>query len=287
MEALGIMARLSDLNAHSMVYMLNDKVFNQILPSEYPLSLLRRFFVTWFFLYSGSLILYFTFASLDYLLYFCVLGRRNLPKGYLKTTEVGREIFTSVTSLALMAGLSTPIEIMVQLGYSKLYHEASQYGYTYLFISPLLFLLFSDCIIYFVHRGLHHPAIYKYIHKHHHSFINTTPFAAFAFHPLDGYAQGIAYQIFIFLLPFHSAVHLISLVVVSWWTINIHDRFTWGIPGVNGAAHHTIHHTTFRSNYGQYTTLWDKLCGTFRDPKQWKKSGAPSMTEQMVYGKDA
>ncbi|CDF39221.1 unnamed protein product [Chondrus crispus] len=287
MEAVGLVARLENLNAHDFIQMLSDHLVDRVYPCEGPMTLLRRICITWLFLYLGSLVVYFLFATLDYLIYHKLLARQILPDGYDKTVEIRREIYMSVTSLAIMAGLSVPGEILVHLGYSKVYTDPAEHGYVYLCMSPILFIAFSDCLIYFLHRGLHHPRLYKHIHKPHHSFINTTPFAAFAFHPLDGYTQGMPYQIFVFLFPFHSAAHLISLIFVSMWTINIHDRATFGIPGVNGAAHHTIHHTTFKSNYGQYFTLWDKICGTFKDPRLWKKAGAPVMSEKEVYGKDA
>lgn len=35
---------------------------------------------------------------------------------------------------------------------------------------------------------------------------------------------------------------------------------------INGAACHTMHHLYFNYNYGQYTTLWDRLGGSYRQP---------------------
>lgn len=35
---------------------------------------------------------------------------------------------------------------------------------------------------------------------------------------------------------------------------------------VNGSACHTIHHYYFNYNYGQFTTLWDRLGGSYRKP---------------------
>lgn len=32
---------------------------------------------------------------------------------------------------------------------------------------------------------------------------------------------------------------------------DIHDRVSLRLFGVNGAAHHTVHHTKFNYNYGQ------------------------------------
>lgn len=37
-------------------------------------------------------------------------------------------------------------------------------------------------------------------------------------------------------------------------------------PFVNGAAHHTDHHTFFDCNYGQFFTLWDRVGKSFRSP---------------------
>jgi lathosterol oxidase len=36
---------------------------------------------------------------------------------------------------------------------------------------------------------------------------------------------------------------------------------------VNGAACHTMHHLYFNYNYGQFTTFWDNMGGTYRKPK--------------------
>lgn len=57
-------------------------------------------------------------------------------------------------------------------------------------------------------------------------------------------------------------------------------------PVVNGTACHTIHHLYFNYNYGQFTTLWDRIGRSYRRPddslfvkdekpeeikKEWKK----------------
>lgn len=35
---------------------------------------------------------------------------------------------------------------------------------------------------------------------------------------------------------------------------------------VNGAACHTMHHLYFNYNYGQFTTFWDRIAGTYQMP---------------------
>ena len=110
---------------------------------------------------------------------------------------------------------------------------------------------------------------YKRLHKPHHLWKNPTPWASHAFHPLDGWLQGTAYHIFVVFFPMHKVVHLLALVFVNVWTNSIHDGcsfFPWSF--INGAAHHTIHHTDFHYNYGQYFVFWDWVFGSYRDPRE-------------------
>ena len=47
----------------------------------------------------------------------------------------------------------------------------------------------------------------------------------------------------------------------------IHDgEYVANSPIINGAACHTMHHLYFNYNYGQFTTLWDRLGGSYRKP---------------------
>jgi len=245
------------------------------------MGLLRRALITWMFTYLGSALMYLVVASIDYYVIFVWFQKRFVPDYKPNYPEMRREIRVSLLSLIVMTLFTTPLEVLFQLGYGKLYHDASQYGWLYFAVSPVLFLVFSDSLIYWIHRGLHHRSIYKYIHKLHHSFVHVTPYAAFAFHPIDGFLQGVPYQLFVLFFPLHSTLHLVTLAAVGLWTINIHDRVTLHIPLVNGAAHHNIHHTTFKSNYGQYLVCWDAMFGTHRHPSK----GAEERSEEEVYGK--
>ena len=95
-------------------------------------------------------------------------------------------------------------------------------------ISPILFITFSDTCIYWIHRALHHKMLYKPLHKLHHRYKETTPFSAYAFHPIDGWLQGCPYHIFVFLFPMHHVSYFISLAQGWMWTINI--TIAWNLP---------------------------------------------------------
>ncbi len=57
-------------------------------------------------------------------------------------------------------------------------------------------------------------------------------------------------------------------VFVNLWTVSIHDQRGflpwWADIVINGADHHTIHHSDFIYNYGQYFTLWDRIGGSHK-----------------------
>lgn len=211
-------------------------------------------------------VLYLGFASFSYYYIF----DHNLMKHpkFLKD-QVRKEITLSCQGVPVITALTMPWFLGEVRGYSKLYDNVSEYGYTWLLLSPLVFLFFTDMCIYFIHRWLHWPSVYKVLHKPHHKWIVPTPFASHAFHPLDGYAQSIPYHLCIYLFPMHKLLYLGMFTFVNIWTIMIHDgEYLSNDPFINGAAHHTLHHLYFNYNYGQYFTLWDRLGGSHREPSR-------------------
>jgi Delta7-sterol 5-desaturase len=131
-------------------------------------------------------ILYFVFASLSY--YF-IFDHTYLNHPKFLAHQVQKEIQLTMMSLPYMALFTAPWFLAEVRGYSLLYMDVKDYGLWYLVFQFPLFLVFTDCLIYWIHRGLHHPLVYKTLHKPHHRWIVPTPFASHAFHPLDGYSQ--------------------------------------------------------------------------------------------------
>lgn len=77
----------------------------------------------------------------------------------------------------------------------------------------MLSLVLLDTMFYWIHRGLHHKALYKYIHKQHHEFkVNVLVNAEYA-HPIE--------DIFSSLLPFLAGPLLLGShgVTIAIWLI--------------------------------------------------------------------
>ncbi|CCU82508.1 ERG3/sterol delta 5,6-desaturase [Blumeria hordei DH14] len=219
------------------------------------------FIITWI---SGAAV-YFIFSSLSYVFVFDKTTYKH-PK-FLKN-QVRMEISQAVRSMPIICLLTTPFFLAEVRGYSRLYNSFSDEPIPYYnWIQFPLFLFFTDFCIYWIHRGLHHPLIYKKIHKPHHKWIMPSPYASVAFHPLDGWAQSLPYHIFPFIFPLQKFAYLCLFFFVQIWTVLIHDgEYVSNSPILNGAACHTMHHLYFNYNYGQYTTLWDRIGGSYRKP---------------------
>ncbi|KAF1981811.1 C-5 sterol desaturas-like protein [Aulographum hederae CBS 113979] len=211
--------------------------------------------------------IYFVCASLSYIFVFDKTAV-NHPK-YLKN-QMRQEIQQAMVSLPLMAFPTVPFFLLEVRGYSKMYDSVAEGpGWWYTYAQFPIFIAFTDFCIYFIHRGLHHPWVYKTLHKPHHKWIMPTPFASHAFHPLDGFAQGVPYHVFPFLFPLQKFAYVGLFVFINIWTVMIHDgEYVADSPIINGAACHTMHHLYFNYNYGQFTTLWDRLGGSYRKPNE-------------------
>ena len=214
----------------------------------------------------GGLALFFTLATLNWVVFF-VIARRRFHPGYRPNWRENRKAMgISIGSLLGNAVLTTPIHWAIATGHSQIYWDVSEHGWPWLLLSVALMITVTESAIYWVHRWLHTPLGWR-LHRHHHQFKVNTPWVGVAFHPLDSFSQALPHHLCAFLFPVHGLVYLLSVTIVTFWAVSIHDRTTL-VPwkAINYTAHHTLHHWYSDYNYGQYLTLWDRLAGTYRDP---------------------
>lgn len=133
-------------------------------------------------------------------------------------------------------------------------------------------LLWNETIFYWSHRALHHPQLYRMFHKQHHEY--TAPFALAALY--CGPLEMVISNLFAFMgICWIGRYHLFF---VYCWVLHavmgtqVHHsgyKFPW-ITIMDHQPHvHDLHHKNFNCNYGNIG-LFDKLCGTDKDPFQVK-----------------
>ena len=167
--------------------------------------------------------MYFTCASLSYLFIFDHATFTH-PK-YLKN-QVRLEIFQAMKAMPFIAIFTVPFFVAEVRGYAKLYDPPADAPFSlYNFLQFPFFIAFTDCFIYLIHRGLHHPKFYKTLHKPHHKWIMPTPFASHAFHPLDGFLQSVPYHVFPFIFPLQKFAYVALFAFINFWTVMIRKCF--------------------------------------------------------------
>lgn len=266
------------VQAQGMDIVLNLTDQHFFTPYVYPPSWcedfwLRQIISLYLVALLGGVSLYLSVATLNF---YTIFDRRLLRHPLILKNQIRLEMQVTLLSSPLMA-LPTAVLFWFEVqGHSQLYDSLAEgpRGCFQVVRDVVGFLFFTDMCIYWIHRGLHHPRVYKYLHKLHHKWKVPTPFASHAFHPVDGFLQSCPYHIYPFLFPLNKIVYLGMFVFVNFWTVSIHDA-NYRVPDllkpfINGSAHHTDHHLFFDYNYGQYFTLWDRIGNSFREPSAFQ-----------------
>ncbi|KMT18571.1 hypothetical protein BVRB_2g027040 [Beta vulgaris subsp. vulgaris] len=230
-----------------------------------------HFIQTWLRNYIAGVLLYLVSGLLwCFVIYY---WKRNLyiPKDCIPTKgAMVMQIYVAMKAMPWYTLLPTCSEYVIENGWTKCFPRISDVGLLAYFAYLLVYLLIVEFGIYWMHRELHDiKPLYKYLHATHHIYNkqNTlSPFAGLAFHPLDGILQAVPHFISLFVVPVHFTTHIALIFVEGLWTANIHDCIHGKVWPVMGAGYHTIHHTTYRHNYGHYTLLMDWMFGTLLEP---------------------
>lgn len=147
------------------------------------------------------------------------------------------------------------------------------------------FFVIEDFYFYWVHRGLHHKSVYKYVHKVHHEHTHPFGIAAEYAHPVETFVLGIGTLLGPLLFAKHMTTLWAWLFVRLWETIEDHSGYdlpfnpTNLIPFWGGAVHHDFHHKTFKGPYSSIFTWCDFFFGTdkeFRTQQMKLRNGTES-----------
>jgi lathosterol oxidase len=223
---------------------------------------------TFLYLTIGGYAVYLALAIAFYAFFFVWKRDRYVP-GYRADWAANRRALRlAFASIVGNAVITTPIHVLVATGHSQVYGDVGEYGIAWLLISIVLVLVVTETLVYWAHRILHMRRIYRWLHGHHHRFRTVTPFVAVAFHPLDSFAQALPHHLCAFIMPLHVSVYLVDMAFIMLWSVIIHNRVGFTSSWlVNDTLHHNVHHWYNKYNLGQYTTIWDRLCGTYRNPR--------------------
>jgi methylsterol monooxygenase len=127
----------------------------------------------------------------------------------------------------------------------------------------LVCYLVSDIWFYHSHRILHHPFLYKHVHKTHHEW--TAPFSLMSLynHPVD-HVFGNQGSLSMGVLLMGSPLPVMWLWICIMLAQTIVDHCGYHLPLHSSPEFHDFHHLKFHTSYGMAsgTGIWDWLYGT-------------------------
>lgn len=222
---------------------------------------------------------YVMFAGLAFLFFYVIWRQRffykKIQSRFPRNTDYLREIFYSFLTIAIFALVSLFLFWNpVVSKHTTIYKSIADRGWLYYFaIYPLLFIM-HDTYFYFTHRLMHHKYLFRWFHLVHHQSTNPSPWAAYAFHPLEAIVEVGIVVIFSFTLPIHKTHLLIFFLMMIIYNVYGHlgyelypKGFSKSAMGkwINTSVNHNQHHQYFKGNYGLYFLFWDRVFGTVRE----------------------
>ncbi|WP_300689407.1 sterol desaturase family protein [Chryseobacterium sp.] len=130
-------------------------------------------------------------------------------------------------------------------------------------------LLVMDFLMYFFHYAAHLPFVYRLLHGKHHEHVSTNYLSLFVLHPFETVGFGLMMLVVLMCYDFSVvAISVYLLINLIWGTIGHlnreffpaqFDRFFVGTT-----RFHNLHHLDETKNFGFYTSIWDRLFGTYK-----------------------
>ncbi|MEO7982975.1 MAG: sterol desaturase family protein [Bacteroidota bacterium] len=221
---------------------------------------------------------YLLIASIVFLLCYVVLRKmissKKIQQRYPAFRDYAREIIYSILTVFIMAFIPALVLGVPEMrSHTKFYINIHEHSILYFVLAFPLMAIMHDTYFYWMHRLMHYQPVFRLVHLIHHKSTNPSPFAAYAFHPLEAVVEAGIFIVFVFLIPVHF-IHL-SFFFLFMIIYNVYGHLGWELypkgfskhllgKWINTSVNHNLHHQYFTGNYGLYFLFWDRAMGTIR-----------------------
>lgn len=202
-------------------------------------------------------------------------ARKIQPKGFKWATFRNEALFTAINLatagvfLGWLSGWLVANEMVVV-------QKAQVNWWVVAFEYALYFFLF-DTWFYWLHRWMHKEPVYSWVHKLHHKSTSPNLLTTASVNPLESLVNGGFVPLFLTVMTFISPIHEQSMALIGPTNVimglYVHSGYeffprwwnkSWATKWFITTTFHDQHHKYFTINFGGYTTIWDRLCGTMR-----------------------
>ena len=221
----------------------------------------------------GEFVLFFVFGAMFVALLLWLrhagIQRFRIRPNVPKPAQMGREAFNS-TRAFLIYNVS---QIVIRVGILA-------YGFVLTFDHPLplwevaltfpLVILVHDAYFFWTHWLMHHPALFRIMHREHHRSLQPTVLTAHSFSVSESIVQGLFPILYVSFFPCTFPTLIFFYAVMISHDVAIHSgvdifprQLVIGRFGfLCGTVHHDLHHAIGRTNYALYFRWWDQLMKT-------------------------
>jgi len=236
-------------------------------------------YTAWEYLVWGSFIIFFTeiVSQFTFLQGSLITSTRIPPKGKHLDNLAALDI-----AFICFSKLTIPLLVFHIVQYSwhsgRVEWGLSKLSFVNTVVAFLLLFVIYDFFYSLFHRFLHHPSIYKIIHKHHHRQIVPTRGTTDAInvHPFEFVCGEYLHLLSVVILSYCIPVHFIAvglfMMTGSVLACFNHTRYNIKIGPIYATEYHDLHHWFPDANFGQYIMLWDVVFGSFKQPNYCAKN---------------
>jgi Delta7-sterol 5-desaturase len=198
-------------------------------------------------------------------------ARKIQPRGFKWTIFRNEAMFAAANLVITGLTLGTLKTKLTEWGVIHFHHEPASWwviGLEY----ALYFVLF-DTYFYWLHRWMHKEPVYTWVHKIHHRSISPNLLTTLSVSPLESIVNGGFVPLFLSAFTMHDATVALIVPTNIIMGLYVHSGYefmprwwnkSWATKWFITATFHDQHHRYFIGNFGGYTTVWDRLCGTMR-----------------------
>lgn len=225
--------------------------------------------------FASAVVLNGTVIVLAYLLFWKIFKARFQhwriqTKARVDSAQLKMELKNSFFTLCVGAFFASIAMFLSMRGYTKIYTDINDYPIYFAIAGFFILWLIDDAWFYFVHRLLHHPALFRHVHLVHHKSVDVNPFTSMSFHWIEPFLLTAWIFPVAFLLPTYApvlgAIQLLGLLD----NVKSHLGYEFYPAGFNksplrfftSSTYHNMHHRKFTGNYGVHFRFWDRLLGT-------------------------
>lgn len=142
------------------------------------------------------------------------------------------------------------------------YWHSTRHGLISAVGSTLLLFLWYHLALFYFHRAMHRPALFRAFHHLHHRFKAPMFLDALYEHPLEALYGGVVLIAPLFVLPISLYGYLLFLGVVGVHEIIDHSGIAIDVPLLSRSRHHDEHHRRSNCYFGQLLPWLDRVHGS-------------------------